>query len=102
MEYNLTIQSVECAKSRYGLENVVIAINWEYSVSNETKSYTIGGKLEVPEPNPIQFTPIEELTNEIVTTWVNSMIDFEGWKPILEEQLNKQDEVEEIVTIQLK
>lgn len=87
------VESVNVAKSLNGLSNVVKLINWNYTY-NEC---TISGTQEVGEPNPIEFTPLEELTNEIVKGWLENLIDFSQYN----EFMVKPIEQEEIITIKL-
>lgn len=100
--YTLNIDSVSCAVSKYGLSNVVVGINWSYVADNGIKTYGVSGTQEVAEPNPLEFTPIENLTIEIVKTWLVSVINFEEKHPYLEEELLETEDTEEIITITLK
>jgi hypothetical protein len=99
--YIVKVDSVECAVSKYGLSNVVIAINWSYTASNGVKDYVVSGRIDVAEPNPLEFTPIETLTNEIVLVWLNSIINFEEKNVYMDQELLENEEVEEIITITL-
>jgi hypothetical protein len=89
----VTIESVNVSKSLNGLSNVVKSINWNYTYNK----CTISGTQEVAEPNPIEFTPLKELTNEIVKGWLENLIDFSQYN----EFMVKPIEQEETINIQL-
>ena len=95
--YTLNILSINIVPSLDVLTNVVRSINWEYS-GNDCK---INGTQEVPEPNPLTFTPIEELTEEIVMSWLVGIVDFTQYDAAIAEQLNKTEIPNQIITITL-
>ena len=98
--YTLNIDSVNCAISKYGLSNVVVGVNWSYVADNGIKNYGVSGTQEVAEPNPLEFTPLEQLTKEIVLTWLENIKDFSQYNEYMVKQV-EQVEQEEIITIQL-
>ena len=89
----VNITSVNIVRSLANLDNVVKSINWSYTYNN----YTINGTENVAEPNPLEFTPLEQLTNEIVLTWLESMKDFSQYNADMVEPILEQ----EIITVQL-
>jgi hypothetical protein len=95
--YTLKILSINIVPSLDGLNNVVRSINWEYSGND----YAINGTQEVPEPNPLTFTPIEELSEEIVMSWLVGIKDFSEYDAGIAEQLNIQQIQNQIITITL-
>lgn len=89
----VNITSVNIVRSLANLDNVVKSINWSYTYNN----YTINGTENVAEPNPLEFTPLEQLTNEIVLTWLESIKDFSQYNADMVEPILEQ----ETITIQL-
>lgn len=89
----VNITSVNIVRSLANLDNVVKSINWSYTYNN----YTINGTENVAEPNPLEFTPLEQLTNEIVLTWLESIKDFSQYNADMVEPISE----EETITIQL-
>lgn len=102
MTTEIKIDGLECTISKNGLTNVVEKINWVYTLSENDKSYTINGAVNVPDPNPNEFRPFEELTNEIVLVWLTSMINFEEYNQSMLEQLTILNEDDNKVILYLQ
>ena len=88
MEYKFTINALDVLKEKDGLQDVVYTIHWALTAKNEngTTASAIGTKT-MSDPNPENFTPYENLTEEIVVGWLTSE---EVDSPILKESLDKQ------------
>lgn len=85
--YTWTIEPLECIISIDGLNNVVQSVPWRYKGEDENGTiYEPLGVQFVSSPNPSSFTPFEELTNAIVITWLESMIDM----VVLQQQIQEQ------------
>lgn len=71
------------------LEKVIINIHWRYSAIDDdgVTAETYGCK-SVPSPNPEAFTTYEEVTMEMVSGWLESMMDMEAIQSNLEAQIN--------------
>lgn len=79
MEYKWTISALDCAVSKDGLTNVVETIHWRYMGTNENGvSCERYGALPVGEPNPEEFVDYENLTLEVISTWLESIMDMEN------------------------
>lgn len=87
--YQWTISALDCAVSKDGLTNVVETIHWRYRGTNEdgitTETY---GAQAVGDPNPEEFTPFADLTEEVVTLWLEEIMDMEEIKSNIETQIN--------------
>jgi hypothetical protein len=70
------------------LEKVITNIHWRYSAADEdgVTAETYGCQ-SVPAPNPEAFTAYEEVTMEIVTGWLESMMDMEAMQARLEAEI---------------
>jgi hypothetical protein len=78
MEYKWAISALDCAISKDGLTNVVETIHWRYMGTNENGvSCEKYGALPVGEPNPEEFVDYENLTVEVVSSWLESIMDME-------------------------
>ena len=88
MEYKFTINALDVLKEKDGLQDVVYTIHWVLTAENEngTTASAIGTKT-ISDPNPENFIPYNELTEEIVVGWLTSE---EVDSPILKENLDKQ------------
>ena len=79
MEYKWTISALDCAVSKDGLTNVVETIHWRYMGTNENGiSCERYGALPVGEPNPEEFIGYEDLTVEVVSSWLETIMDMES------------------------
>jgi hypothetical protein len=88
--FEWTISALDCAVSKDELTNVVETIHWRYRGTNEnnTTAETYGAQ-SVGDPNPEEFTPFEDLTLEIVTQWLESIMDMEKLQQNIENQINE-------------
>jgi hypothetical protein len=85
----INITSINVSKSSNGFDNVVKSINWSYTYND----YTISGTENVSEPNPLEFTPLEELTNEIVLTWLENVKDFTQYNVNMIEPISEEETI---------
>ena len=70
------------------LEKIITNIHWRYSAADEdgVTAETYGCQ-SVPAPNPEAFTAYEEVTMELVTGWLESMMDMEAMQARLEAEI---------------
>ena len=70
------------------LEKIITNIHWRYSATDAdgitAETY---GCQSVPAPNPEAFTAYEEVTMEMVSGWLESMIDMEAMQARLEAEI---------------
>jgi len=85
IHYNWEIKGLECALDKNGLNKVVLSIHWRYIGTNENgKSFELNGEQVVDEVNPINFIDYEDLTIEIVSSWLENLIDINELKSNIE------------------
>jgi hypothetical protein len=64
-----------------GMENIVYKVHYIKRVVEEIdgKKYEADfvGETKIPAPNPDNFTPISELSTEIVSAWLESLLNQE-------------------------
>ena len=58
-----------------GLPNVVVAINWVCTGTDGVKSASSSGTVRLPDPNPAEFIPFDQITTEMASNWVKSMLN---------------------------
>lgn len=68
----IQIKKLNYIQSLNEFTDVVINLNWEYSLEG---FHSISGTLSLPLPSSENFTPINELTEEVMVTWVESLIN---------------------------
>ena len=64
----------------------MINLNWEYSLEG---FQSISGTLSLPSPSPENFIPIDELSEDIMLTWVESLVNPTSYQlqPIQQEEI---------------
>lgn len=82
----IQIKKINYISSLNDLTDVVINLNWEYSLEG---FQSISGTLSLPLPSPENFIPIDELTEDIMITWVESLINPTSYQlqPIQQEEI---------------
>lgn len=99
--YNWQISALDCKVSEDGMTNIVQTVHWRYSGTNDKGTfYEMFGAESVGNPNPESFTPFDELTIEIVVSWLESIMDV---KSMNENIINQIELIENpiMVTLQL-
>lgn len=86
--YQWTILALDCVVSKDGLNNVVETIHWTYRGTNEngTTSETYGAQA-VGDPNPEEFISFTDLTEEVVTLWLEEIMDMEEIQSSINSQI---------------
>lgn len=87
MEYKWIIAR-EFAPQENNLEKVIKSIHWRYQAKEDDLIADIYGQYALPEEDPENFTPYEEITDEIIIKWLEEVLDIES----LQENLNNQIE----------
>ncbi len=90
--YNLEILKLEVKLLEDTLENVVFQADWRYTATSENEEYTEEsvGLASIPAPDPDNFTPFEDLTEQMVSDWILNIVDFEQYQQTLDEQITKK------------
>ena len=93
MEYKFTINALDILKQDNDLHDVVYGIHWVLTAYSDqgTTASAIGIK-KMPPPDPKNFTPYDELTEEIVIGWLQSEgVDGTVVKKSLGEQIYQKE-----------
>jgi len=90
INYTWTISALDCAVDEEGLQNVVKTIHWRYRGTDD-EGFTAEdyGAHPVPSPNPEEFKPYENLTQQIVEGWLESQMDMNSLKTKISEKIDK-------------
>jgi len=68
------------------LQNVVVGINWVCTGTDGSATSSASGTVKLGSPNPAQFTPYADITQEMAYQWVAGGISMSG----VEAQIAKQ------------
>lgn len=92
--YFWTILEMQEYPHQDGLTDVVFSVtygrNATTNVDGNTYSVISTGQYKCPTPSPSSFIPYEELTQDIVISWLNAGVDYESIDANLLVRLEKQ------------
>lgn len=79
--FTFSIKNFDVSPSYNGLTNVVTRVHWGYTglyIDNSGKSWSqlVYGVSDISAPDPMSFTPFEELTFDIVNNWLNQILNI--------------------------
>ena len=60
------------------LQNVVVGINWVCTGTDGTNTSSASGTVKLGSPNPAEFIPYADITQEMAASWVASLISVPG------------------------
>jgi len=80
-------------------EKVVTAIHWRLNATKNDTTNTIYGLISLPEPDPENFTPFEELTFEEVVFWIENIFNQTNALEEMKNTLNEMFVEPEIITL---
>ena len=61
-----------------GLPNVVTAINWVCTGTDGANTSSASGTAKLGTPNPAQFVPYADITQDMAYQWVSGCISMSG------------------------
>ncbi len=90
--YNLEILKLQVKILENTLENVVFQADWRYTATSQDGKYVeeIVGLASIPAPDPDNFIPFENLTEEVVSDWILNIVNIEQLQEALDEQIAKK------------
>jgi hypothetical protein len=93
--YKWVVSSLDSyPKDAEGLTDVICVIHWRYQAEQvqDDKNYfaEVYGTLSVPSPDPADFVPYEEVTYEMVCSWLENGLDTESLNENLDSQIADQ------------
>lgn len=71
----LEIKQIKYLENYNNLGNVIIQIDWEYSLEG---FQTVSGTVTLPDPEEESFIPVKEITQEVVLKWVQQYANPES------------------------
>jgi len=88
MQYNWEFPQFIVAPISDGLPNVVTAINWVCTGTNGAVTSSASGTIKLGSPNPAEFVPYADITQEMAYTWVAGRISMSGVENQIAQQIN--------------
>ena len=71
-----------------GLTNVVTAINWVCTGTNGLVTSSFSGTAYLGVPNPAEFVPYADITQQMAYSWVTGCISMPGVEAQIASQIN--------------
>ena len=99
--FQWVISQLNCAVESEGLANVINVIHWRYNATqvdgDKTYYADIYGSSSVAQPNPQNFTPYADVTEQEVINWLEEILPVEDMKLSLENNIALQINPVEVV-----
>lgn len=92
IKFTWKISNLECVVSQNGLENIVDIIHWRYVATDTQNNISLDmyGAQKMSDPSSDNFIPYNDLTLDMVSEWLESMIDIQLMQEKLTNQINLQ------------
>ena len=91
INYKWIINALEYAPKEGTLENVVKSVAWRYAAEKEYEGeiiyQDIYGSQAVGEPNPDNYIPYNDLTEQEVISWLEATLPVDEYQVILAAQI---------------
>jgi hypothetical protein len=65
-----TVSAMDCKVSEDNLSDVVFNVHWQCSATEDGYSASVYSTCSVPGPNPANFVPYDQLTQDEVLGWI--------------------------------
>jgi hypothetical protein len=92
--FQFVISQLNCAVESEGLPNVINVIHYRYNATkvegDKTYFAETYGASSVAQPNPQNFTPYEDVTEEEVINWLEQILPVEEMQLSLEANIDLQ------------
>ena len=76
VSYNWTFPQFIVDPIKDGLSNVVTAINWVCTGTDGAVNSTDSGTVALGSPNPAEFVPYDQITQQMAFNWVAGCINM--------------------------
>lgn len=77
----------EFAPIENNLEKVIKSVHWRYQATEDDITTDIYGQHILKEVDPENFTPYEEITNELIIKWLEKALDVKSLQQNLKNQI---------------
>jgi len=87
MAFNFVISQLDSIPSLDGMDKVISTIHYRAQKQHEDFTADTYGALSVDAPNEASFTPYDEVTKEMVESWLETGLDTEVIEANLDAQI---------------
>lgn len=78
MQFNWSFPQFIVNPQEGPLQNVVVGINWVCTGTDGIITSSASGTVKLGTPNPAQFIPYADITQEMAYNWVSQSISMQG------------------------
>jgi hypothetical protein len=78
MQFTWTFPQFIVNPQEGALQNVVVGINWVCTGTDGSITSSASGTVKLGSPNPAQFIPYADITQEMAYQWVSGSISMPG------------------------
>ena len=87
MAINWIISQLDSIPTLDGMDKVISIIHYRAEKQHQNYIASLYGSLSVPAPHEASFTPYDEVTKEIVESWLEAGLDTEAIEANLDAQI---------------
>lgn len=98
MNYSWYFQSIEVQKQDGQLANIVVRVYWQYTATEDVYRAFKTGSTKLLDADPQSFVDINDITNDMLETWVTAAEDVESLRAELAEKI-EQDKLNPVYII---
>lgn len=102
INYNYVINKIMAYSELNDLENVIYEIHWEIRAFNEQETVGFSDIFKLEPPDEQDFTPSENLKEDIIVDWIENNYNIEEIKNQLQQRLFKKSNTENVLEIKLE
>lgn len=89
INFKWNVNPMDCVIDEDGLTNVVQTVHWRLTGTDENGvSSDVYGAQSFPKPEAEGYIPFEDLTEEIVAGWLESVLDVPAMEAQIEAAIN--------------
>jgi hypothetical protein len=88
IEYTTKISNIYCYPKYQTFENAVFNVLWNYTGTDGTFTATVNGNTSIPFDGSAKYTPFDQLTEQEVISWVNTITEASVWAEAQEKITN--------------
>ncbi|WP_296683212.1 hypothetical protein [Flavobacterium sp.] len=88
INFEWNINPMDCIIDDDGMTNVIQTVHWRLTGTDENEiSSSVYGAQSFPKPSEEGFIPFEELTKEIVVSWLEATLDVPALEKNIEDAI---------------
>lgn len=88
--YDWSFSQFDTAPSKDGLTDVVVVVHWRLTAVDGVYVESSYGTTNMPDPNPAEFTPYDQITKDQTIEWMNGILDVPAMKENLAIRIEQQ------------